>query len=428
MFRVFFGLLPFGLCLVLFSSRHTQTSHILYYNKPHHRKTPFLLLPLLWRRARAVIMSFFMRRRLPPFASRLLLPSKLLAPSTHSPLGEEFSAMVSLVTKRRWRLWCERENVVFGRSMTTTTTTVSSSSSSSSSDEGGGGGEREESETGVDDEAKREEEKEETKPPKSSSSSSSSSSRREGVVDMRHATRQTRKESWEYAKGEPWGWLYESTRRGETIDNFPSQKNAILSDRVKTKMYLDHKKDPEKYSTENLAKTYAVREQRIMAILALKRREAEWIKAGKELDYDLEARFEAVFGTSERGAGERHYVDVPTYPSFEVLTSSEARERTPGLKVDPEKLALREERELVRTFKERLDFNAGVTGTSLKRESRRKHAAKRPVGGFGLLVTPLGKNAPDPYVAEANGEKRPLNDDEEVFRKQRTIKPRRRIG
>ena len=61
-------------------------------------------------------------------------------------------------------------------------------------------------------------------------------------------------------------------------------------------------------------------------------------------------------------------MDVPTYPSFEVLTSSEARERTPGLKVDPEKLALREERELVRTFKERLDFNAGVTGTSLKRE------------------------------------------------------------
>ena len=83
----------------------------------------------------------------------------------------------------------------------------------------------EESETGVDDEAKREEEKEETKPPKSSSSSSSSS-RHEGVVDMRHATRQTRKESWEYAKGEPWGWLYDSTRRGETVDNFPSQKEC----------------------------------------------------------------------------------------------------------------------------------------------------------------------------------------------------------
>merc|ERR1712072_731836 len=96
-----------------------------------------------------------------------------------------------------------------------------------------------EGETGVDDDAKQEEE---TKPPSSSSSSSSSaSSRHEGVVDMRHATRQTRKESWEYAKGEPWGWLYESTPRGETIDNFPSQKNAILSDRVKTKMYLDHK-------------------------------------------------------------------------------------------------------------------------------------------------------------------------------------------
>ena len=142
----------------------------------------------------------------------------------------------------------------------------------------------------------------------------------------------------------------------------------------------------------------------------------------------MEARFEAVFGTSERGAGERHYVDVPTYPSFEVLTGEEANERTPGLKVDPEKLAMREERELVKTFKERLDFNTGVTGASLKRESRRKHAAKRPKGGFALLVTPLGKNAKDPYVAPVDGEVRPLNDDEEVFKNQRTIKPRRRIG
>ena len=248
-------------------------------------------------------------------------------------------------------------------------------------------------------------------------------------VEMRHATRKNLvSKSWEYRKGEPWGWLYDATPRKETIHNFLSQKNSILSDRVKTKMYLDHKKDPVKYSSENLAKEYMVREQRIMAILALKRREAEWIKNGKELDYDLEARFEAVFGTSERGAGERHYVDVPTYPSFEVLTGEEANERTPGLKVDPEKLAMREERELVKTFKERLDFNTGVTGASLKRESRRKHAAKRPKGGFALLVTPLGKNAKDPYVAPVDGEVRPLNDDEEVFKNQRTIKPRRRIG
>jgi hypothetical protein len=239
---------------------------------------------------------------------------------------------------------------------------------------------------------------------------------------------QRQQKSWEYARGEPWGWLYDATPRRETIDRFPSQNNSILSDRVKTKMYLDHKKDPVKYSTENLAKTYMVREQRIMAILSLKRREAEWIKNGKELDYDLEARFEAVFGTSERGAGEQYYVDVPTYPSFEVLTAEEANERTPGLKVDPEKLAMREERELVRAFKEKLDYNTGVIGASLKKASRRTHAAKRPKGGFGLLVTPLGKDAPEPYVAEADGTKRPLNDDEEVFRRQRTIKPRRRIG
>jgi len=287
-----------------------------------------------------------------------------------------------------------------------------SSSSSSNSNNNG----EEEAETSATKEEEEEEEKDDNED-------------NEDKVQMRHSSRpKQQQKSWEYVRGEPWGWLYDATPRRETIDRFPSQNNSILSDRVKTKMYLDHKKDPMKYSTENLAKTYMVREQRIMAILALKRREAEWIKNGKELDYDLEARFEAVFGTSERGAGERYYVDVPTYPSFEVLTAEEANERTPGLKVDPEKLAMREERELVRAFKEKLDYNTGVIGASLKKESRRTHAAKRPKGGFGLLVTPLGKDATEPYVAEADGTKRPLNDDEEVFRRQRTIKPRRRIG
>ena len=134
-----------------------------------------------------------------------------------------------------------------------------------------------------------------------------------------------------------------------------------------------------------------------------------------------------MFGTSERGAGERHHVDVPTYPSFEVLTEKKFNLEDAGLKVDPEKLAMREERELVKTFKERLDFNTGVTGASLKRESRRKHAAKRPKGGFAWLVTPLGKNA-ERSRRPTGREVRPLNDDEEVFKNQRTIKPRRRIG
>jgi len=316
--------------------------------------------------------------------------------------------MLRTLLARRWCFASTSSSSSCGRKRRNNGSFFSSSSSRSSNDKTG---EEEEAET-------KEEEEEETKDDDNNDK-----------VHMRHSSRPMQQQkSWEYARGEPWGWLYDATPRRETIDRFPSQNNSILSDRVKTKMYLDHKKDPVKYSTENLAKTYMVREQRIMAILALKRREAEWIKNGKELDYDLEARFEAVFGTSERGAGERYYVDVPTYPSFEVLTAEEANERTPGLKVDPEKLAMREERELVRAFKEKLDYNTGVIGASLKKESRRTHAAKRPKGGFGLLVTPLGKDAPEPYVAEADGTKRPLNDDEEVFRRQRTIKPRRRIG
>lgn len=50
------------------------------------------------------------------------------------------------------------------------------------------------------------------------------------------------------------------------------------------------------------------------------------------------------------------------------------------------------------------------TGTTLHRDSRKKHPAKRPEGGWGLLVKPLGKAAKaaerQPFVAMPDGKQR----------------------
>lgn len=47
-------------------------------------------------------------------------------------------------------------------------------------------------------------------------------------------------------------------------------RNGLLSDHAKNVMYDLHKRDPKQYSVEALAKAFKVRQQRIMAILALK--------------------------------------------------------------------------------------------------------------------------------------------------------------
>ena len=84
-------------------------------------------------------------------------------------------------------------------------------------------------------------------------------------------------------------------------------------------------------------------------------------------------------------------------------------------------------------------------GTSLSRASRKKHPPKRPEGGWGLRVIPLGGKkaaaaaAPSssgeppvqqqqPYVAATDGSRRPLTADEALLVERQQARPRSKIN
>ena len=225
-----------------------------------------------------------------------------------------------------------------------------------------------------------------------------------------------------------WGWLYDLTDSGETAERWVNGTNALLSDRVKTAMYLMHKEDPETWTMSALAEKYKIREQRVGAIIALKRSEERHVENNETLYHELETLMEQSYGTVDIGSGERHVADVPTAPMFQTVSGYErGRSARPKKFVEASELARREERILVREFFERLRYNTLETGASLHRVSRRASAPKRPEGGYALHVTPLGDTPLEPYIAHKDGTQRALNDDEREYVRRRTPKPRRRI-
>ena len=69
----------------------------------------------------------------------------------------------------------------------------------------------------------------------------------------------------------PEGWRLEDfSENGFTIDDHPFDADTKLSDYSKTEMYLRHKSDPETWTAKRLAAHYNVRQQRVLAIIALK--------------------------------------------------------------------------------------------------------------------------------------------------------------
>jgi len=230
------------------------------------------------------------------------------------------------------------------------------------------------------------------------------------------------------ATRESWGWVYDLTDSGETVDRWVNSANARLSDRVKTQMYLMNKEDPTTWDVAALASKYRVRQQRVGAILALKRNEEKMVEAGEVLYHDLESGVEAAAGAVDIGSGERHISDVPTMPRFQVVSAFErGRDAKPKKFIEATELAKQQEKVLVQEFFERLEYNMGVRGPGLIRANRRTHAPRRPKEGYALHVTPLGDKSAEPYIAYKDGTRRPLNEDEREHRRQKTPKPRRRI-
>jgi hypothetical protein len=98
-------------------------------------------------------------------------------------------------------------------------------------------------------------------------------------------------------------------------------KSARLSEESKTTMWTLHKEDPHKYSADRLAEMFRIRQQRAMAILALKEMEEAAVTAGgpEALDSELAEAMEEATGSKEVvGSGERHVMTLPSFPRYKV--------------------------------------------------------------------------------------------------------------
>ena len=166
------------------------------------------------------------------------------------------------------------------------------------------------------------------------------------------------------------GWLYDMSEQGHTIHDNPNIRNAHLSDRTKTKMYMMHLKDPSTWGVPQLAEQYRVRQQRVMAILALKKIQQVHLNAQKQTFPHLEAAWEELHGSEDRGTGEKHVRIVPELPKFQVVHADTTQEELDLILpkfVSSEDRAEKEERVLVRQFKDALAYNMKETAPSLNR-------------------------------------------------------------
>jgi hypothetical protein len=78
-----------------------------------------------------------------------------------------------------------------------------------------------------------------------------------------------------------------------------------------------------RWSVPQIAELFRVRQQRVMAVIALKEMEDEARSKGEELAEDVHFAMQEIHGRHERrGHFERHVRLLPTRPAFEVTTPS----------------------------------------------------------------------------------------------------------
>lgn len=237
--------------------------------------------------------------------------------------------------------------------------------------------------------------------------------------------------------------------------------NGRLSQAAKNAIYEAYASNPQEYSPARLAEIFRIREQRAMAIIRLKQlEENDRIEAGEQdpvAEKASRVMERALQCAQGMGADEKHHVELPSFPAYaqigsdavipalervlqksiedisvEDITADVAKQvfGTKSLQEMECIVAAREERHLVEEFKEKLDYNLGITGQTISRQSRRTKTPRRPKEGWSLVVTPIGKESKlkhERFVALPNGSRRPLSPDEHLYVQRKTPKHRRRI-
>ncbi|GFR43188.1 hypothetical protein Agub_g4180 [Astrephomene gubernaculifera] len=154
---------------------------------------------------------------------------------------------------------------------------------------------------------------------------------------------------------------------------------------------------------------------------------ASWDSVAAYLDVKVAGR---VYGT---GSGERHVARLPSYPAFEGYSLEEFDRATEGeLGALNRQVAERTDAAMYERFRSDLLYNLGLRGEKLRHGEAGRPAwpanlnsvLERPVVVYDIAEDGATKYPPL-YVAMPDGQKRPLNEQEQVFQERRV--PRERL-
>ncbi|KAK9833661.1 hypothetical protein WJX74_002119 [Apatococcus lobatus] len=214
---------------------------------------------------------------------------------------------------------------------------------------------------------------------------------------------------------------------------FENEKNALLSDEAKKAIYMLHTRVG--LDEKTLAKLFRVRQQRVMAIIALKQMEAEaeesgLLKEGEEDELQILMENEVYDCTESQGVGERNVVTTASYPvqAEDGTVLGDMPEHLAAMARKDLATAARNEKQLVKEFKYNLAYNTGKLGAGVGRGSRKSQLPKRPKQGWTLVVRRKGrKGIAGSYVAAPDGSQREPNADETLLLMRATPKKRKSL-
>lgn len=210
----------------------------------------------------------------------------------------------------------------------------------------------------------------------------------------------------------------------------PGARGSYLKDSEKAEMYRLHKKDPEVYNVERLAKDYRIMRQRVHAILWLKElEEEEEKKLGRKLDDSVELlldTFPEFFISHDR---EFHVASLPYKPDFKVMP-----EGWDGITKDLDEvhyeISKKEDDMLYREFVEKMNFNKMKMAGEVKVH---KNSRRRPSAGWTFTVEKMGPKGKRgggggwKFASMPDGSTRPLNEMEKMYATRESPRRRRRI-
>ncbi|KAG5132885.1 hypothetical protein JHK82_024073 [Glycine max] len=210
----------------------------------------------------------------------------------------------------------------------------------------------------------------------------------------------------------------------------PGARGSYLKDSEKAEIYRLHKKNPEVYTVEKLARDYRIMRQRVHAILWLKEiEEDEEKKLGRPLDDSVEQLLDSCpefFNSHDR---EFHVASLPYKPDFKVMP-----EGWDGITKDVDEvhyeISKKEDEMLYREFVEKMNFNKKKMAGEVKCH---KYSRRRPSDGWTFTVEKLGSSGKRgggggwKFASMPDGSSRPLNEMEKMYVKRETPRRRRRI-